>query len=105
MSFATLQCKEGEKMFNPESVKLTLYPNPNNGVFIVELNIGEANTDPVDIQVLNMLGQAVYMDRTAAIDGKIMKEVKISEEMPSGNYLVRVKCGDQMYTGRIVYQK
>ncbi|HYV92054.1 MAG TPA: T9SS type A sorting domain-containing protein [Chitinophagales bacterium] len=88
-----------------EIAGLKLYPNPTNGVFVFQLNLGEAVTTTVDIQVSDMLGQSVYLNRTTAIDGILSEEVKLSNNLPGGTYLVRVISGDQIFTQQIIYQR
>jgi hypothetical protein len=84
---------------------LKIYPNPNNGQFILDLDLREDNTVQVDIQILNMLGQSVYRDRTAAIDGKLREEVKFENNLTGGNYMLRVNAGDKIFSQQVIYQK
>ena len=96
------------RMINPaeaEGAGLKLYPNPNNGQFILDLNLGTSISTTVDVQIMNMLGQTVYMDRTGVMDGKLQEQVSLDKSVPAGTYLVRVTSGDQVFTKQIVYQK
>ncbi|MEO5673048.1 MAG: T9SS type A sorting domain-containing protein, partial [Chitinophagales bacterium] len=85
--------------------KLSLYPNPSNGQFIAELQFSEDVNVQADIEILNTLGQSIYLNRTAVVNGKMIEEVKFDGSVPAGNYFVRVTAGNSVYTGRIIYQK
>jgi hypothetical protein len=87
------------------SAELNLYPNPNRGDFIVELHFSDDANSEADVQVLNTLGQTIYLDRTAIVNGELMDEVKLDYGVAAGNYFVRVTVGDKVYTGQIIYQK
>ena len=84
---------------------LNLYPNPNAGIFIIDLNTGTTSEATVDIQIMNMVGQVVYLDRTKLSDGKLQKEVKLGNDIAAGTYFVRVLSGDQVFTGQITYEQ
>jgi len=84
---------------------LNLYPNPNGGQFAVELHVADNISSEADVQITNMLGQSIYLDRTAIVNGELFDEVKLDASVPGGSYLVRVIFGDKVYTGQIVYQK
>lgn len=78
---------------------VTIYPNPNNGVF----NIG-ANTDKkVKIDIYNAFGSLVkQLDHTAAISNIYV--VDLSNDA-AGIYFVRITSGNRSITKRIVYQR
>ncbi len=87
------------------SAELSLYPNPNHGDFVVDLHFSDDVNDQADVQVINTLGQTVYLNRTAVVNGKLMDEVKLEQGAAAGNYFVKVTVGDKVYTGQIIYQK
>jgi len=96
------------RMVNPAidvDAGLKLYPNPNNGQFILDLDLGSSINAGVDVQIMNMLGQVVYSDRTAVMDGKLHEEITLDKTTTAGTYFVRVTSGEQVFTGQIIYQK
>jgi C1A family cysteine protease len=74
-----------------------VYPNPNNGKFIVELSNFEGNTE---ITVINTLGAVVSH---SSISGENNSRVELSV-MNKGIYFVRVNNGKTVKTNKIIIQ-
>ncbi len=72
---------------------LTLYPNPNNGRFIIETSPGLSEGE-VTIYLVNALGQVVYETRITAGNGRLFKEIILPETTP-GVYMLRAKYRDR----------
>ncbi len=76
------------------STGITLYPNPTAD--IINIKLQHNNKDNYEIQILNAVGQVVYLSK---------KEDKISlKNLMSGIYFVTVKNGSFNYTGKIIKQ-
>lgn len=73
----------------------TVYPNPANGEFKIQLN--DQTTEKVKIEILNLVGQAVYICEEAEIP---VQEVRM--DVPEGVYFVRVSCGEQSRIKKII---
>jgi len=102
----TKSCKlDGDDEGEIIASSLQLYPNPGNGNFVIELALGENSSSEADVQIVNMFGQVIYMNRTAIVDGELKQEVQLDQNVPSGNYFVRVILEDQVFTGQVVIQK
>ncbi len=69
-----------------------VYPNPNNGEFVVELNNGNAS-----IEVFDATGRLVFAQKSA--DSKV--KVNISK-LSNGVYYVKVKSNDSMNVIKVV---
>lgn len=77
---------------------ITIYPNPNNGSFVIEMD--EARRKTAMVRVLNMWGQTIYT--TSAVD--LSGQAKISVDMPNvapGIYLINVQAEDASVTKRV----
>jgi len=73
------------------SANITLVPNPNNGTFILSGFFPGANIgSEVKIQVLDVLGKAVYSDAADIVQGMIHKNIVLPGNVPNGFYLLRV---------------
>src|SRR6185295_20043536 len=95
-------CKEAQPpMFG---VELNLYPNPNHGDFVLELKLDDDMNTEADIQIMNELGQSIYLDRAAIVNGVLFDKVKFDRTVPGGSYFVKVVVGDKVYASKIVYQ-
>ncbi len=79
--------------------KITVYPNPNNGVFTMELPVLSAKSY---VTIYNLLGQAV---KNIGLTG-MTNQINISDQ-PEGIYLFRVisESGNTIGQGRLIIQK
>lgn len=85
---------------NPE---ISVMPNPNQGVFIVEGTLNTASDEQVALELNDMLGKKVYVDRFTATDGKINRKVELNN-VASGVYLLIVRMPQDKQVFRIVVQ-
>ena len=69
-----------------------IYPNPSSGEFNVHLMVNE----PVVLKVFSSTGQEV-LTRQEVGDFKLL-----SEELPSGLYMVIVEAGNRSYRTKII---
>jgi hypothetical protein len=77
-----------------EASQIDVFPNPNNGQFILSLFQPEYN-GKATIQLYNTLGQIVY-ESVADFDNGILKmELKL-EDIKSGNYFIKVNTDSQV---------
>lgn len=74
---------------------LSLFPNPNSGLFNMDLQISNMTAQDVRVEVVNMLGQAVLTQITSINDGHLTESVDLPENITSGSYMVRVIVGDK----------
>ena len=47
---------------------IQLYPNPNTGNFVIELTLSNNSSLSADVQILNVFGQMIYMNRTTIVE-------------------------------------
>ena len=81
--------------------QLRVWPNPSSGRCLVQVP-GKA-TGPLQIRVLNSLGQEVNTEKTTTHTGS-RHELQL-EKLPDGMYLLQVQQGSRLYTSRIVLQR
>lgn len=67
-------------------INFTVYPNPCNGVFTLQLN--KPGVKNSSIQVYDMMGREVYHSPVTELN------TQVSLEVPPGIYLVKLKQGD-----------
>ena len=77
-----------------------IFPNPNEGVFIVQLNLNYSNK--VDIKVFDIRGRSVY-DQTFVNQGNFNEEIDLNS-VQSGLYLVQVSDGLKSATKKIIVE-
>jgi hypothetical protein len=86
-----------EKLDESENVKI--YPNPNNGIFTVALQVETGGTQ---IEIFDMLGQSIYKRELHSA----YKSINITSQ-PPGIYLYRVISGNLnlISSGKFIIQK
>ena len=68
-----------------------LYPNPNNGVFTIEL------AEESNVTVYDMLGQSILTLN------KVSGSQRLNlNEAPKGMYIVRIQCGNDLETKKLI---
>ena len=75
----------------PGTVKASVYPNPNNGNFKLELNAPRKST--VDIQIVNTLSSLVYEETGIQVNGKLLKSFYLN--LNSGIYFLVIRTGSE----------
>ena len=84
---------------NVEAASVKLYPNPNNGEFVINIQgMGNAN-----ITILNAIGSIVYFENDIATENSIMN-VDLSHQA-EGIYFVRVQNEEQTIIEKVVLRK
>ncbi|MBA3828577.1 MAG: T9SS type A sorting domain-containing protein [Taibaiella sp.] len=74
---------------------ISLYPNPNTGNFNLKGTFDGITEQTATIEILNMVGQAVYTDVATIDNGMVQKQISLANNIPNGMYLMRVRVGEQ----------
>ena len=69
---------------------IMLYPNPNTGSFIINGKINSTSNTPVSYQVVDMMGKVVYVNEEIPQGGSIRHEIRVGDNIPPGNYMLRI---------------
>ena len=94
--------------FETPSKAISLYPNPNNGVFTIQI-VGVQNLVPSTIEIYNILGEKVY-SKSPEHSGSLANSqglITIDLNQPNGMYLYRVIStnGDLVGEGKLIINK
>jgi hypothetical protein len=84
---------------------LQLYPNPNNGQFIIRLHTAGETSGDAKIQLIDVLGRVVQLENADLSSGRLQKTVTMSPALTRGIYLVRIVLKDKTYQAKMIYQK
>lgn len=76
---------------------INVYPNPNNGMFKLQVNIEKLNN--FDIEVVNIQGKVVYRNKFTESEN----EINISE-FANGIYYIRIIADDNIITKKVLVQ-
>ncbi len=80
----------GMSNMTPGFGKLVLFPNPNNGKFIITASAEMGISDTIALEVVNAYGQVVFNSIVGTVHGGLNAELDLST-IPSGLYLLRLK--------------
>ncbi len=83
------------RRINPDL--LALYPNPNDGNFILEVNHSQGENAAYTISVISLSGRTVYSHLTDQSEPRM--EIDISDS-PGGNYVVMAVSGGKVLSSR-----
>ncbi len=83
-----------------EADGVSLYPNPNNGIFNVRAAVPE---NKVYIDIVDKTGRMIYQREAIAPGGKLDHRINLSGSMASGIYLLRISSGNQVTVIRFVH--
>lgn len=81
---------------------IALYPNPNNGSFIVDLSL--VNADDANVMVVDMLGKVVYNTNTFSTSATPVQTIDLNNAA-NGIYFVRVTANGVTATSKISVAK
>ena len=87
------------------SMDVLLLPNPNSGEFTIKGSILNQADEELNMEVSNMLGQIVYKGKVQLINGQINENVKLSNELANGSYLLHLKSTSEHVTLHFVIKK
>ncbi len=88
--FNSIKIEENRKQF-------TIYPNPNYGIFNIELN--ERGLSEFSLKVINVMGKTVYY-RPKIHEDKMQLNLK---SQPKGIYFIKVEANGKVITKKMVY--
>jgi hypothetical protein len=85
-----------------DSAMVKIYPNPNSGLFTLELDLRYGQSGKVSVDVLNTMGQVVYHDCMHVSSGGLHHQVELDRSADAGVYFLRVCVGTMVETQRML---
>ena len=73
-----------------DKFRMNIYPNPNTGLFTIELNMAIDHEEKVKILIVNMLGQEVYNKEYLVKDNYFKETIELDKALPSGIYTLQI---------------
>jgi hypothetical protein len=87
-----------------ETAALNVYPNPNNGTFMVSAKTSTTAKSTATIQIIDMLGKVVAQVNAQNNNGTINTNINNSN-LKNGVYTVRIMVGNDIKTVKMVVKK
>lgn len=82
-----------------EDMAVSIYPNPTNGSFFIELNLEKEND--ITIQIVNSIGEVVLEKASSGVSGFYRTSLDIND-MNKGLYFVVIGGNNERTTQRII---
>jgi PKD repeat protein len=78
-----------------------VYPNPNDGHFIIDLSLGSKQNETAILQITNLIGQTIYEEKVSLTDGILWKEIDLPDYQ-KGVFMLRVMVNEVTFTKKLV---
>lgn len=87
-----------------DSLLVKIYPNPNNGLFTLEINMPHANeqAEQAKVEVINAMGQVVYFKQVTCNNGYLNEHIELESSVSTGIYFLQVSIGDKVEKTRMM---
>jgi len=85
-----------------EAYGISLYPNPNRGVFTLEME--NPKVERVSLRIINATGRIVYAETDMRVNENFSKSIDISSES-EGIYILLLESDPGLYTQKIILRK
>ncbi|MEI6683241.1 MAG: T9SS type A sorting domain-containing protein [Bacteroidota bacterium] len=83
-------------------VSLQVYPNPNNGMFTLE--VATTHAEKLDISILGSTGEMLWSRSGVAVNGVAKENLNLSQ-LPQGAYLIQLSDGHGKMTRKLLIQR
>ena len=88
-----------------EMIPFTVYPNPSNGQVQLFASMSEKINQNANLRILDIQGRMVYENTINIVDGVLMNNLQLPENVLSGTYFVTVSYAEGQMNARLVVQK
>ncbi len=87
---------------DPQEIKLSVSPNPNNGIF--QLSFEVTKRSDLSIEILNASGQRVFLNSQSGFIGRYNKQMNL-KQFSSDFYLLKIQHDKKTYLQKILIQR
>jgi hypothetical protein len=90
-------------VLNTDPMELALWPNPNTGKNLeVNLTGVDANANNAQVIVVDATGKLVHQQQIALDGPQWRTSIDFGNELPQGQYILRLVSGDRVATQRFL---
>ena len=79
---------------------LSIFPNPNSGIFQFTLSV--KTDENYHLEILNIAGAKIWEEELIPVSGKISNRVSLEQNLPKGIYFLKVNREEEEYSARIL---
>ncbi len=80
-------------------IDASIYPNPNNGTFMLELKGG--NKEMIDLKIINSLGSTIFTESNLRITDNPLQPINLTNVSPGVYYMI-IQSGDNKIVRKIL---
>jgi hypothetical protein len=78
---------------------LSIYPNPNTGIFTLEFHI--SNSTKINLKIIDMIGQEIFNEGSIGeIQGDFKKQIRVGD-VPKGIYMLQISTDQETIKRKI----
>jgi hypothetical protein len=90
-----------------DSLEVSIFPNPNSGLFTMELNMAQApkNIHEVKVEVINTIGQVIYSQLVSLNNNYMTHHVELGSNVIPGIYFLHIVMGDKVEKTKLMLVK
>ncbi|MES2284137.1 MAG: SBBP repeat-containing protein [Bacteroidota bacterium] len=87
-----------------DSLLIKIYPNPNSGLFSLEINMEHLaeNIEQAKVEMINAVGQVVFYKVASFNKGYINEHIVLENSVPTGVYFLQITIGDKVEKNRMM---
>jgi hypothetical protein len=85
--------------YDPASVRIRIFPNPNSGVF--DLEVANIESKQLEIRMLNTKGQIIFNQLLTNFTGRFSKQFDMNL-LEKGVYYIRIRVDGYSSTGKLI---
>lgn len=99
-NYILIDISNGINLLSSNDVFYT-YPNPSKGAFTIKGKI--ENNYPVDIEVINTVGQIIYVTQATPVNNSLYQEI-VLPNASSGMYYLRLRTANETQTLKLIVE-
>ncbi|MDQ3046825.1 MAG: SBBP repeat-containing protein [Bacteroidota bacterium] len=96
-----LKQQSQQSVVQNDSLMIRIFPNPNKGIFTIQLNMPES-TDAVLVELVNLVGQVLYSKQISSNKGYIHDQIELDSSIATGVYFLQVTSGNKVEKTRMM---
>lgn len=83
---------------------VVIYPNPSHGEITIDMHL-ESISDQAILEIYNMLGEVIYIDKTSINNGQISESIDLKKIATNGLYTLKVMVDTNTIIKQFVIQQ
>jgi hypothetical protein len=92
------------KMDMSENDNISIYPNPNNGDFTIQLGENVITSNELNIVIYSSTGAIVFESNNTVENGAFNQNINLGNTLASGMYMVKINSGNTSITKTLVIE-